>query len=103
MGGASVGSASASAAAAAGLIGGFAVARYSGRRSLGGVVFAVAGSYCAAGWARAAGWPRAAVLSAGYAAATGVSHPLAKRIGAWPSVLAVTAATVVGSELAGRR
>ena len=38
-------------------------------------------------------WPRvaAAGLSALYVGAFGLSHPLAKRIGAWPSVLAVTA------------
>jgi len=32
------------------------------------------------------------VLLGGYLAAFGVSHPLAKKVGAWPSVLAVAAA-----------
>jgi hypothetical protein len=33
-----------------------------------------------------------------YVAAMGGSHPLAKRVGAWPSVLAVTAVTVAAAE-----
>jgi hypothetical protein len=32
----------------------------------------------------------------------GGSHPLARRIGAWPSVLAVTAVTVTATELVTR-
>jgi hypothetical protein len=32
----------------------------------------------------------------------GGSHPLAKRIGAWPSVVAVTAVTVAAAELVTR-
>jgi hypothetical protein len=32
----------------------------------------------------------------------GGSHPLAKRIGGWPSVVAVTAATVIAAELVTR-
>jgi hypothetical protein len=89
--------------AALGLIGGFAVARYTGRRELGGAVFALAGINCARGWSRLAGPGPAAALTALYAAAMGGSHPLAKRLGAWPSVLAVTAATAAASELATRR
>jgi hypothetical protein len=37
-------------------------------------------------------------MGALYTAAMGGSHPLAKRIGPWPAVLAVTAATAVASE-----
>jgi hypothetical protein len=37
-----------------------------------------------------------------YVAAMGGSHPLAKRIGAWPSVVAVTAATVAAAEVVTR-
>jgi hypothetical protein len=40
------------------------------------------------------------VLLGGYLAAFGVSHPLAKRIGAWPSVCAV-AAVASGAAYAG--
>lgn len=42
----------------------------------------------------------AAALSALYLAAFGLSHPLAKRIGAWPSVLTVTAVASGAAHLA---
>ena len=82
-----------SAVAAGGLIGGFASARYTGRRELGGAVLAICGAWCGAAAARSAG-PRAAagVLST-YLGAFALSHPLAKRLGGWPSVLTVTAVT----------
>jgi hypothetical protein len=85
--------------AAAGLIGGFAAARYSGKRALGGLVFAAAGVVAASQWQRAAGPKRAATMGAVYAAAMGGSHPLAKRIGPWPAVLAVAGATALASEV----
>jgi hypothetical protein len=87
-----------SAAAVLGLVGGFLVARQTGRRELGGAVFAAAGALCVWDWNRAAGPVAATSLSALYVAAMGGSHPLAKRIGAWPSVAAVTAATVAAGE-----
>jgi hypothetical protein len=37
-----------------------------------------------------------------YAVAMGGSHPLAKRIGGWPSVLTATAGTVAAAELVTR-
>jgi len=77
---------------AAGLIGGFAAARYSGRRELGGVVLGSAGAWCARSWLKSSGPGAMGGLLGGYLVAFGVSHPLAKKIGAWPSVLAVTAA-----------
>ncbi len=89
-----------SATAGLGLIGGFAAARVSGRRGLGGLVFAVAGAWSAREWARTSGPGVAAGLSAGYVVAMGASHPLARRLGAWPSVLAVTAAVVTASRVA---
>lgn len=76
---------------ASGLIGGFAAARYSGHRSLGGVVLGVAGAWCAGTWSRTSGPAIAGVLVGTYLSAFGLSHPLAKKIGAWPSVLGVTA------------
>jgi hypothetical protein len=76
---------------AAGLIGGFAAARYTKRRELGGAVFAVAGAAATRQWLRTAGGAGTAGLLSLYAAAMGGSHPLAKKIGPWPSVLAVTA------------
>jgi hypothetical protein len=77
---------------AAGLVGGFATARYSGHRELGGVVLAGAGAWCGRSWLRSSGPGVTGLLSGLYLVAFGVSHPLAKKLGAWPSVLAVTAA-----------
>ncbi len=76
---------------AAGLIGGFAIARASGRRELGGLFLLGCGAWSAREWARAGGPGLAASLGGIYAGAFVVSHPLAKRIGAWPSVFTVTA------------
>ncbi len=76
---------------ATGLIGGFAIARHSGRRELGGLFLAGCGAWSARRWVRAGGPGLAAGLGLTYAGAFGISHPLAKRIGAWPSVFAVTA------------
>jgi hypothetical protein len=87
---------------AAGLVGGFAVARYTGHRNAGGAVFAVAGAWCTREWARRSGGLAAAGLSALYLTAMGGSHPLAKKLGPWPSVLTVAAVTAAASELWGR-
>jgi hypothetical protein len=76
---------------AAGLVGGFAIARYSGRRELGGLILLGCGTWSARQWARKGGPGLAIGLGLTYAGAFGVSHPLAKKIGAWPSVFAVTA------------
>jgi hypothetical protein len=76
---------------ATGLIGGFAVAKYSGRRELGGLFLAACGAWSTRQWANKGGPALAIPLGLTYAAAFGASHPLAKRIGAWPSVFAVTA------------
>lgn len=76
---------------AAGLVGGFAAARYSGRRELGGVVLAAVGGVCGRSWLRSSGPGVMGLLLGVYAVAFGSSHPLAKKIGPWPAVLAVTA------------
>lgn len=89
---------------AAGLVGGFAIAKYSGRRELGGLFLAGCGAWSAHEWNRVGGPALAAGLGLTYVAAFGVSHPLAKRIGAWPSVFAVTAvAAGAAAVLADRR
>jgi hypothetical protein len=75
---------------AAGLIGGFAAARSTGRRELGGAVFAAAGAVCARAWFTTSGPGVMGMLLGTYAAAMGGSHPLAKKLGPWPSVLAVS-------------
>src|SRR5260370_39517766 len=82
-----------SAVHALGLVGGFIAARRTGRRDVGGALFAAAGAWCAREWYRASGPVAMVGLSAFYAAAMGGSHPLAKKAGAWPSVVAVAAVT----------
>lgn len=89
---------------AAGLVGGYATARYSGRRELGGAVLAAAGAAAGRTWAREAGPATAALLGGTYLVAFGASHPLAKKVGAWPSVGIVTAvATAAAYVLNDRR
>lgn len=88
---------------AAGLIGGWQIARATGVRPIGGVVLAAAGALAGRSWLARKGPVTTAALSAGYLAAFGLSHPLAKRIGAWPSVLVVTAAAAGASHYFGDR
>jgi hypothetical protein len=63
------------------------------------VVLLAASVYLARRWRREAGAPVAGTLLATYLVGFGVSHPLAKRIGAWPSVLAVAAVSGGASNL----
>ncbi|QCQ92310.1 hypothetical protein [Rhodococcus sp. SGAir0479] len=88
-----------SALAAAGLVGGYAVARQTGNRQLGGAVLAAVGGVCTYSWAQSSGAGRAAALLGTYVAAFGGSHPLAKKIGAWQSVGVVAAGTAVASQV----
>ena len=88
--------------APAGLMGGFAAARSTGRRAIGGAVFAAAGAVCVREWSHISG-TTAAGLGGLYVAAMGGSHPLAKKLGPWPAVLVVAAVTGLSSELLTRR
>jgi hypothetical protein len=88
-----------SALAAAGIVGGYAVARQTGNRPLGGAVLAAVGAVCATNLARTSGPARTAALVGTYVGAFGGSHPLAKKIGAWPSVGVVAAGTALASQL----
>ncbi|RMB86162.1 hypothetical protein [Streptomyces shenzhenensis] len=83
--------------AASGLVGGYGVARWTKKRQLGGVVLAVAGAAAAQQWHKQAGPGAAGVLGAAYVAAFAGSHPLAKKIGAWPSVFGVAGAVALAS------
>ena len=76
---------------ATGLVGGFALAERTGVRPLGGAVMLAANVVAARQWYAVGGAPLAAGLSAAYWTAMGVSHPLARKVGTWPSVLGVTA------------
>ncbi|MFG2295347.1 hypothetical protein [Streptomyces sp. NPDC048603] len=86
-----------SAVAAAGLVGGYAVARFTRKRPLGGVVLGAAGLAAGREWYRRAGTPAAAALGTLYVAAFAGSHPLAKKIGAWPAVLGVAGVVATAS------
>lgn len=82
---------------AAGLVGGFAAARYSGRRELGGAVLAAAGVAAGRSWLRTSGPGVTGLLAGTYLVAFGASHPLAKKVGAWPSVFGVAGAVALAS------
>jgi hypothetical protein len=87
----------AAAVAAGGLVGGYGVARWTGKRQLGGVVLAAAGTAAARQWQERAGGKAAGALTAAYVAAFAGSHPLARKVGAWPSVLGVAGAVALAS------
>ena len=78
-----------------GLVGGYLVARETGIRPLGGVVLAGAGIVAGREWLRTSGPVGTAVLAGVYLGGFGASHPLAKKVGAWPAVLGV--ATLSGT------
>lgn len=78
-----------------GLVGGFGIAQATDIRALGGIVLLAGGALAARTWFTHS-VPAGVGLSAGYLAGFVASHPLAKVIGAWPSVAAVTA-TVAGA------
>lgn len=88
---------------ATGLIGGWQIARATGVRPIGGVVLAAAGVLAGRSWLTRRGAATTAALSAGYLAAFGLSHPLAKKIGGWPSMLIVTAAATAAAHYFGDR
>lgn len=77
--------------AATGLIAGYGVAVASGSRPLGGVVLAAFGLSCMTVWARRDGARVTAGLSVAGLGGFAVSHGLGQAIGAWPSVLIVSA------------
>jgi hypothetical protein len=71
------------------LIGGYYVARKTKKRPLGGAVLLVGGVAAGRQWLQTSGPATTAVLTAVYLGGFGASHPLAKKMGAWPSVLTV--------------
>ncbi|GGR78488.1 hypothetical protein GCM10010252_16450 [Streptomyces aureoverticillatus] len=87
----------AAAVAASGLVGGYATARFTKKRPLGGAVLAIAGAAAAQQWRQQAGAKAAAALSAAYIAGFAGSHPLAKKVGAWPAVLGVAGSVALAS------
>ncbi len=89
----------ATALTAAGLVGGFATARATKNRPLGGAILTAAGAGAFALWKKESGLPAAIGLTALYLGSFGGSHPLAKKIGAWPAVWTVTGVTAAASLL----
>ncbi|MCX4811356.1 hypothetical protein OG601_12080 [Streptomyces sp. NBC_01239] len=83
--------------AASGLVGGYGVARWTRKRQLGGVVLAAAGATAAQQWRKQAGGKAAGALTVTYIAAFAGSHPLAKKVGAWPAVFGVAGAVALAS------
>jgi hypothetical protein len=84
---------------ATGLVGGYLVARETGVRPLGGVVLGAAGLLAGRRWLRTTGPATTALLSGVYLGGFGASHPLAKKIGAWPAVLTVAATSATAAWL----
>lgn len=85
------------AVSAGSLIGGYAVGRATGQRPLAGVPLAIGGTLCGLQWQREVGPSVTGALLATYVGAFGASHALAKKIGAWPSVLTVSAVTAAAA------
>jgi hypothetical protein len=84
---------------ATGLIGGFTAARKARHRYWSGIVAGSAGIAAMESTRRRNGVGSAVTLGTIYAGALWGSHPLAGRIGAWPSVLTVTALTSVAAHV----
>lgn len=87
--------------ATTGLIGGFATGQATKNRPLAGVVLAVAGAGAFALWKKDAGTGKAVALLSAYLGGFGASHPLAKKMGAWPAVNTVTASVAALSLVLG--
>ena len=81
------------------LIGGYLAAEATEHRHYGGVVLAAGGVVSLRSWVKTVGWGKALVLSVIYLAGFTGSHPLAKKIGAWPSVLTVAATSAVAAHV----
>ncbi|WP_282779207.1 MULTISPECIES: hypothetical protein [unclassified Nocardia] len=86
--------------AAGGLTGGFALAQATKQRQLGGAVFAAGTLAAVPQWYKTAGAGGAAALTGMAIGAMGASHPLAKKIGAWPSVAVVSSAVALAAWVA---
>ncbi|MEZ5145043.1 MAG: hypothetical protein R2726_21410 [Acidimicrobiales bacterium] len=84
---------------ASGLVGGYLVARETKVRPLGGAVLGAFGVAAGAVWLQRVGPAKTALLSAIYLGGFGASHPLAKKIGPWPSVLSVAGVSAAASYL----
>ncbi|MCG7323473.1 MULTISPECIES: hypothetical protein [Arsenicicoccus] len=80
-----------------GLAGGFALARETGIRPLGGVLLGACGLLAGRTWLARTDPGTTSVLAVTYLGGFVGSHRLAKSIGAWPAVGVVTAASAAAS------
>ncbi|CBT74836.1 MULTISPECIES: hypothetical protein [Glutamicibacter] len=87
--------------AVTGLLGGYATGRATKKRPLAAVVLGTAGTGAFLLWKKDAGTTKAIALISAYLGGFGASHPLAKKIGAWPAVNSVTAGVAILSLLLG--
>lgn len=87
--------------AATGLAGGYATGRATKKRPLAAVVLGAAGVGSFLIWKKDAGTGKAVALISAYLGGFGASHPLAKKIGAWPAVNSVTAGVALLSLIIG--
>jgi hypothetical protein len=87
--------------AAGSLVAGYAVATHTGVRPLGGVVFLAGSAWCARAWSRRHGPAVAALLVGVQVGSFGLSHRLARRLGAWPSVFAAAGLSGAAAAAAG--
>ena len=85
------------------LIGGYLVARETKQRPLGGVVLAAGGIVSGRAWAAKVGPLKTLLLVLVYLAGFGASHPLAKKIGAWPAVFAAAGTSAATAHLVSDR
>ncbi|MSW50910.1 MAG: hypothetical protein F2817_08495 [Actinobacteria bacterium] len=79
--------------AAGSMVGSYVIASRVGSQL--GAIAAMVGplSWCAAAWHRGHGAPIATALTGVYLGGFALSHPLSRRVGAWPAVLGATALT----------
>lgn len=89
--------------AAASLIAGYGLSTTTGKRQLGGLVFATGTAWCAREWAGRRGAAKAVALVGVQLGAFFASHRLARRLGAWPSVFATSAASAAAATLVADR
>lgn len=89
--------------AAGSMFGSYVIASRVGSRTGAVVTMAGALGWCTAAWKRDHGTTTAAALVGVYLAGFGVSHPLARRVGAWPAVTGMTALTGLASYVAADR
>lgn len=85
------------------LVGGYLVARETKVRPLGGAVLAAGGVLAGRRWWATTGPAGTALLTTVYLGGFGASHPLAKRIGAWPAVLTAAATSAAAAWLVSDR